>query len=259
MFSVIAHRGNSALAPENTLKAFDLALELGPAFELDVQLTSDNICIVLHDEKLGRTNIGSSQVADTSWTDLSTLDAGSWFGTEHADCRIPTLLQVLERYQSRAHIHLELKSQQAGLPEVVAGILRSTGWLEDAVTLNHSQASPASALEAPGRVTITSFHLDMLVLSMKLLPQTTHGWLIQEITDQTLEVAREAGISQLCPRVNVCSKELVDKALQQGFKTVRGWGVKNKDLLHHAVSCGMHGATVDWPHEALEELKIIKN
>jgi glycerophosphoryl diester phosphodiesterase len=122
MFAVIAHRGNSALAPENTLKAFDLALELGPAFELDVQLSIDNVCIVLHDEKLGRTNDGSGLVAETTWHDLSKLDAGSWFGSEHADCRIPTLQQVLERYHGRAHIHLVRPTTCACMPELRASM-----------------------------------------------------------------------------------------------------------------------------------------
>ena len=109
-FSVIAHRGNSSLAPENTLPAFDLALESVPAFELDVQLTSDGVCVVLHDEVLGRTNNGTAGqlVADTSWAALSQLDAGAWFGErgEHAGCRIPTLGAVLGRYRHRCHIHL---------------------------------------------------------------------------------------------------------------------------------------------------------
>jgi glycerophosphoryl diester phosphodiesterase len=52
----------------------------------------------------------------------------------------------------------------------------------------------------------------------------------------------------------VCTKELVDKALQHGLSTVRGWGVNNKDMLFHAVAYGMHGATVDWPHKAYEAL-----
>ena len=108
-FCIIAHRGNSALAPENTLLAFDLALEAVSAFELDVQLTSDGVAIVLHDEQLGRTNNGQGRVCDSDWKTLSQLDAGSWHAASsgrHAECRIPALREVLDRYRQRAHIHL---------------------------------------------------------------------------------------------------------------------------------------------------------
>ena len=105
-FSVIAHRGNSTLAPENTFAAFDLALDAVPAFELDVQLTSDGVCVVLHDEKLGRTNNGFGPVAQADMLTISGLDAGSWHGSQYAGCRIPTLREVLDRYRHRAHIYL---------------------------------------------------------------------------------------------------------------------------------------------------------
>lgn len=127
-FVVVAHRGNSALRPENTFDAFDLALQQGfPHFETDVQLTSDAVPILLHDEALGRTCPGAGRVADTAWAELADRDAGSWFAAaaanssgaggggsalEPADdaawagCRVPTLQAALQRYGGRAHIHL---------------------------------------------------------------------------------------------------------------------------------------------------------
>ena len=105
-FCVIAHRGNSSIAPENTIPAFDAAMQSGTSFEMDVQLTSCGTCIVLHDEKLGRTNNGSGLVSQADWATVSSLDAGAWMGPQHAGCRIPSLREVLERYRKRAHIHL---------------------------------------------------------------------------------------------------------------------------------------------------------
>lgn len=124
-FTIIAHRGHQGRAPENTLQAFQAALDAGyPHFELDVQLTSCGTAIVLHDEHLGRTVPGSGPVADNSWEELKDKDAGSWVANvdyarlgitdpassvnirDYTDCRIPTLTAVLDAFLGKAHIHL---------------------------------------------------------------------------------------------------------------------------------------------------------
>lgn len=106
-FVIIAHRGDSSAAPENTIEAFDLALAQGfHNFETDCQLSADGIPVVLHDEDLGRVNNGTGPAAAASLEQLQQLDAGTWFGPQFACARIPTLEQVLTRYRGRAHIHL---------------------------------------------------------------------------------------------------------------------------------------------------------
>lgn len=102
-FSVIAHRGFSSIAPENTVAAFDAALGAGfKHFETDVQLTADGAVVVLHDENLGRTNDGSGKVAECTAAQLMLLDAGGWFGEEWAgQCRIPLLADILARWGLR--------------------------------------------------------------------------------------------------------------------------------------------------------------
>lgn len=92
------------------MAAFEAGFESVPAFELDTQLTADGVVVVLHDELLGRVNDGElgRPVCETSWAELSRLDAGQWFdpGGAFAGCRIPMLRQVLDSFRSRAHIHL---------------------------------------------------------------------------------------------------------------------------------------------------------
>jgi glycerophosphoryl diester phosphodiesterase len=106
-FLIIAHRGDSAHAPENTLAAFDLALAGGALhFETDAQLSADGVPVVLHDEALGRTNNGAGPTAAATVAQLQALDAGGWFSPACAGARIPTLGQVLSAYKGRAHIHL---------------------------------------------------------------------------------------------------------------------------------------------------------
>ncbi len=106
-FTIIAHRGDSANAPDNTIAAFDSALQKGFShFETDVQLTKDGQCVILHDETLGRTNNGEGAAAEHTLAELQALDAGAWFSAQYAGERIPPLDAVLIRYQDRAHIHL---------------------------------------------------------------------------------------------------------------------------------------------------------
>jgi glycerophosphoryl diester phosphodiesterase len=99
---IVAHRGASSDAPENTLAAFALARELGAdAIEFDVHITSDNKLVVLHDHTLDRTTNGTGYVGDALCASVCGLDAGSWFDPRFCDARIPTVhdvlaLQVLE-------------------------------------------------------------------------------------------------------------------------------------------------------------------
>src|SRR3984957_14426501 len=94
---LIAHRGASGHAPENTLAAFRKAIAQGVAFiETDLQLTKDARLVAIHDETVNRTTTGHGAVHDLSLYDLRKLDAGSWFGSEFAGERIPTLEEILE-------------------------------------------------------------------------------------------------------------------------------------------------------------------
>jgi glycerophosphoryl diester phosphodiesterase len=94
---VIAHRGGGSLAPENTLAAFQCGLNRGfHAVEVDVMLSKDNVPVVIHDEKLGRTVVGNEWVYDMLAENLFERDAGSWFAPEFANSRVPSYWQVLE-------------------------------------------------------------------------------------------------------------------------------------------------------------------
>ena len=89
---VVAHRGGAGLAPENTLAAFRMALEVGAdAIELDVRLTRDGRVAVIHDRTVDRTTGGRGPVGSYTLAELKALDAGSWFGPQYLGERVPTL------------------------------------------------------------------------------------------------------------------------------------------------------------------------
>ena len=108
---VIAHRGASAHAPENTLAAFRRAHADGARWlETDVKLTQDGVPILFHDATLERTTNGHGTVAETPWSALQALDAGSWFGADFAGERIPSLeALLLFAIETEMALNLELK------------------------------------------------------------------------------------------------------------------------------------------------------
>jgi len=97
---LIAHRGYSSEAPENTFAAFDLAIERGYRhIEFDVQLSRDGVPVIIHDETLERTTSGVGLVAEHSYAELAKLEAGSWFAESFADQRVPSLVRLSNRLQ----------------------------------------------------------------------------------------------------------------------------------------------------------------
>lgn len=107
---VIAHRGASAAAPENTLAAFQRAIDLGAHwFELDCSLTADGEVVAIHDDTVDRTTSGSGQVDEMTLAELKQFDAGSWFDPSFAAERIPTLGEALECAGDRIGVYIEIK------------------------------------------------------------------------------------------------------------------------------------------------------
>jgi len=123
---VIAHRGASAYAPENTLSAFRLAHEMGaPYFELDTMLTRDGVMAVMHDNDLDRCSDGVGTLWESDLTYLKTLDAGSWFSPDFAGEKIPTLGEALDYAKGKIGVYIEIKSSDDD-ETLVKEILRLT-------------------------------------------------------------------------------------------------------------------------------------
>lgn len=109
---IIAHRGASKHAPENTLEAFTFAHRQGVCFiECDVAMSQDGVLLIIHDTTLNRTTNGCGTVWKTLWNDLSQLDAGSWFSFQYHQARIPSLHDLIQWHRKHPGIiNLELKT-----------------------------------------------------------------------------------------------------------------------------------------------------
>ena len=135
--AVIAHRGASHYAPENTIAAFELALRQGAdAVELDVWLTKDEQVVVTHDTKLDRTTGFHGAIGSLCLDQIKTLDAGSHFSPKFRDEKIPTLSEVFEALNKDIVINIELKhltSFSRALPETAARIVQKHGYQEQVI------------------------------------------------------------------------------------------------------------------------------
>lgn len=105
---IIAHRGASHAYPENTTAAYDAALQEGAdGIELDLQLSSDGVPVIFHDDRLGKLGHPRKRIRDFTLAQLQTMDTGRWFGAVPA--RLLTLDEVLEAYARKTRLYLEIK------------------------------------------------------------------------------------------------------------------------------------------------------
>ncbi|MFD5942241.1 glycerophosphodiester phosphodiesterase family protein [Streptomyces griseus] len=172
---VVAHRGASGYAPENTLAAVDAADALGIEWvENDVHRTRDGVLVVLHDNDLKRTTDAEQvypdrapwAVKDFTAAELAKLDAGSWFGERFAGARVPTLTQFLSRMErNRQKLLLEIKSPATypGIERDIIRVLGRSGWLDR----SHVRS----------RLVIQSFGADSVKRVHSLRPDITTGFL----------------------------------------------------------------------------------
>lgn len=132
---IIAHRGYSALAPENTLAAFQAAVQYqAQGVELDVQLSADRVPIVIHDHTLNRTTNGQGNVQTKTLKQLQSLDAGSWFSSEFVGEKIPTFKAVLDLLKdTEITIYAEIKKTDFWSKSDVSNFVQdiiNQGWNE---------------------------------------------------------------------------------------------------------------------------------
>ncbi len=158
MTKLIAHRGASGHAPENTMAAFKLALEMGAeAVELDVHQSKDHELVVIHDEDLKRVGGRKARVRDLTARELAQADVGSWYAKRFSSEGVPTLDQVFDLVDGKAELHVEIKrgsSLYPGIEERVVDLIqRRKAWSRTLVSsFDHQALYMARSLDERVRV-----------------------------------------------------------------------------------------------------------
>jgi glycerophosphoryl diester phosphodiesterase len=177
--AVVAHRGASREAPENTLSAIRLAIAHGvDACEVDVQATADGVLVLLHDGDLARVTRDPRPVWGLSYTEVQRLDAGSWFSPGFAGEPIPRLEQVLDLARGRIALNLELKftGPDQDLARRVADLVLAAGMGGSCLLTSESLAGlrPAQALGLPIGWVVESDPGDPAALDLDALSLQAH-------------------------------------------------------------------------------------
>lgn len=238
---VYAHRGASKYAPENTMAAFEKAVEMGAqGIELDTHLTSDGHLVVTHDDILGRTCSGSGMVKDKSLSQLRQLDFGSWFGPGYEGEKIPLLQDVIELLQNRNMVlNIEIKATpgqyNAGIEKKVVELVRSCNFAD--------------------RVIISSFNHYML-LSIKDLDRgirtaPLYGGLLANVW----KYAKELGAEAVHPNFNGIVADTFDGCGKKGI-LVNVWTVDREEDITRIAAMGADGIITNVPDVALRAIGL---
>jgi glycerophosphoryl diester phosphodiesterase len=239
--AIIAHRGASAHAPENTLAAFQLALEHGAdGIELDAKLTADGQVVVIHDQTVDRTTGAQGVVREMTLTQLKALDAGSFFDSAFAGEPIPTLAEVFDVVGSRALINVEITNYTSpgdALPDKIA----------DLIIRHHMENT----------VLFSSFHPLNLVRVKRRLPQTPvailtmeglPGWLLRSA------FGRLFAPQFIHPYYTDVSKAWLAWEHRLG-RRVNVWTVDDPDAMQRLFKMGIDGIITDDPRLARRVLE----
>ncbi len=229
MVNVTGHRGAAGLEPENTLRSFKRALELGvDQVELDVHLTKDHELVVIHDNTVDRTTNGRGYVGDLTLEEIRRLDAG-------AGERVPTLQEVINVVKGRAVLQIELK----GLG------------VEDAVV------DCIEANEVVDEVIVTSFRHSMVKKVKALNPQVCTGVLFVCLPIDAARLAVDAGADALHANVNYIDAHLVEAAQLCGLK-VRAWNTDDPKQMRWLIGLGVDAIGSNRPDLLLDVVKTYR-
>lgn len=228
---VTAHRGYSAVYPENTIPAFKGAIQVGADWaELDVQQTADGEVIVMHDSNLKRTTGLDKEVWQVTWDEIKDLDNGSWFDKKYQTVRIPTLEEVLKVCRGKIHLNIEIKpsGHDKDLEKQVAKLLKKYHMRDTCVVSSLKYDSLRKIKEADDSI------------------ETAYITSVSYGNFTNLEYADGYSVES-----TLLSKSFVNKAQKAG-KQIYVWTVNSEERLEKVVGMGIDNVITDDPVMAKE-------
>jgi glycerophosphoryl diester phosphodiesterase len=228
---IIAHRGASGYAPENTFAAFDLAIEMGADFiEFDLRMTKDFQLAVIHDETVDRITAKSGFVKDFTMDELAELDAGSWFGSSFAGEKIQPFEAVLMRYTGKIGMLIELKD--SALPHELLMLLGNS------IQQFHFGTLPV----------VQSFHPSVIQLFHRMFPDIPTALLVRPrfgwIPRKKLQTYKSFA-SYVNPKYTLVNRNLLHSIHKAGMKSFV-WTLRKK-AMNRIIQLPVDGVITDYP------------
>lgn len=237
---VFAHRGASGYAPENTLEAFALAIEQGAdGIELDVQLSSDGIPVVIHDETIDRVTEKTGYVKDYTLQELKELTVLKDKFPEYGQSKIPTLKEVLEAVKSSGiQVNIELKTGIYWYPDIekkVAEIVEETGMKE--------------------KIIYSSFNHYSVQRIKEIVPDAETAYLYSDVILNVEDYAKKTNVDGLHPAVyHVKMADFLKEYVKSGLD-VRVWTVNEEADMRALTEAGVTAVITNYPDVAVRVRK----
>jgi glycerophosphoryl diester phosphodiesterase len=227
----VAHRGYSAVAPENTLAALAAGVLAGATFiEFDVRTSADGVPMVIHDRTVDRTTDGSGSVSELTRDEIAGLDAGSWFSPAYAGIGVPLLTEVLDL--------LEPAAGQVGLLMEIKAPATA-----EQVELIFAQVDEWGLL---GRTVVQSFDPDVVRLAGEVAPEVRRGLLRHGFDDDQVTVAKDLGLDFCNPRLAAVLDDPGTVAdLRDNGVQVMPWTANDPEQWPALVEAGVAGLITD--------------
>lgn len=233
---ILAHRGASGYAPENTMEAFELAAEMNSdGVELDVQMSKDGMLVVIHDETIDRTSNGSGWVKDLTFEQLRQYNYNKT-KPEYRHCRIPSLREVLELFKGTGkYVNIELKTSVIRYQGIVDKVLEEVG------RYNMGE-----------QVLYSSFNHSHCVEILQKQPDSYVGFLYEDgFLDVADYVRRHHGTALHPALYLVEGAEWVKEAKSKGLD-INAWTVNLQEHMEMACQLGLTSIITNYPDKALE-------
>lgn len=255
-FKVIAHKGASGIAPENTLAAFKLALDMDvDMIELDVRHTKDEEIVVFHDQTLDRTTNGTGAVHDYTLEELRELDAGSWFDSKYSGEKIPTLKEALDLIDGKCKVLIEIKHMDHphyhDFSEKLIDVIRQE---RNGFEWCIIQSYEHDYLEE-------AHTYDDRIQTKRVLIGEDSAPLIAFYVETRMHLGRsekEAQLTTLNPHYSTLSPRRVFRMHARGFQ-VFAYPVNERENMIKMLSMGVDGLITDNPEVAMELRTELKN
>ena len=233
-FIVIAHRGASRAAPENTLSAMKQAIEFGADYaECDVFQIKDGEIVLFHDEEMERTTGQAGMIWDYTLAELKELEVGSWFKEEFRGEPIPTLRQVIQLCKGKIKLNIEVKlsGKDPEIAQKVVDIVRSENLEKECM--------------------ITSFEKPVIEKVKQIAPDLVTGFIFDEEYPPDIF---EGNWEYVCCKRNIVDEVFVNEAKQKG-KKIFVWTVNYPAEMKKLIGLGVDGIITDVPDVLKEIMK----
>ncbi|WP_053372648.1 glycerophosphodiester phosphodiesterase [Paenibacillus sp. FJAT-27812] len=252
-FLIIAHRGASGYAPENTMAAFEEAEKLGSDFiEYDVQFSKDRELVVIHDDTVDRTTEHTGSVDQYTLNELKGMDAGISSSAEEEDKTISSFQEVMDRFAGKMGMLIEIKDSKLfpGIEEKVAEIVRQYEQRHNYTAFKgNGQLQGMAKIKNSSGIIIQSYDFDSTRRMHDLLPDIPVAALVHEdqhpLTDETLDELTSYA-AYINYTYDLLDEELVQKIHDRNRKVI-AWTIQNDSDMERMKKLGVDGVITDYP------------